>query len=210
MEDALRREFTRQLGTLLANGYPELARTTSDAFTGWVAPLEERLSAVRATTNGSRIPFVIVVRGDVVSAERSLPLVELAGKRGVVRMEPTRPAEFAAIDGLAVPPGAAYLLVDVDTGRNTRNVTPDDALETILAANRTPLTIDEGVALVTHRPEVLEAREAFSILGSRRVDRRVPALWISAGHPRLGWCWSGNPHTWLGSASCATRIGASS
>jgi hypothetical protein len=25
----------------------------------------------------------------------------------------------------------------------------------------------------------------------------------------LGWCWDGNPHTWLGSASCKTRIGCS-
>jgi hypothetical protein len=38
-------------------------------------------------------------------------------------------------------------------------------------------------------------------------DRRVPALWISGGAPKLGWCWAGNPHTWLGSASCATRLG---
>ncbi|MGQ0669203.1 MAG: DUF5701 family protein [Actinomycetota bacterium] len=26
--------------------------------------------------------------------------------------------------------------------------------------------------------------------------------------PRLGWCWAGNPHTWLGSASCGAGVGA--
>jgi hypothetical protein len=35
----------------------------------------------------------------------------------------------------------------------------------------------------------------------------VTAIWISKGAPKLGWCWAGNPHTWLGSASCAKRIG---
>ena len=39
-----------------------------------------------------------------------------------------------------------------------------------------------------------------------RPDQRVPAFWISEGRPKLGWCWDRNPHTWLGTASCATRL----
>ena len=66
---------------------------------------------------------------------------------------------------------------------------------------------EEGVALVTHHPEILRNSNCFSLLGSRRGDRRVTALWISKGKPRLGWCWAGNPHTWLGSASCGSRVG---
>jgi hypothetical protein len=106
------------------------------------------------------------------------------------------------------PSGAVYLLLDVDSGANTLNVTPDDALPRIAAAGRSPLTIDEAVAVVTHYPEVLRTKNCFSILGSRCGDRRVPAMWVSRGHPRLGWCWAGNPHTWLGSASCGGRVGA--
>jgi hypothetical protein len=82
---------------------------------------------------------------------------------------------------------------------------PIDALESIMSKSRSPLTIDEGLALVMQYPEVPENRNAFSILGSRCGDRRVPALWLSKRRPRLGWCWSGNPHTWLGSASCGGR-----
>ena len=26
-------------------------------------------------------------------------------------------------------------------------------------------------------------------------------MWISERAPKLGWCWDGNPHTWLGTAS---------
>ena len=87
-------------------------------------------------------------------------------------------------------------------------MTPNDALETIRSQGRTPLTIDEGIALLTQFPERLRKNHCFSLLGSRSGDRRVPALWISQGRPKLGWCWAGNPHTWLGSASCGARRGA--
>ena len=63
----------------------------------------------------------------------------------------------------------------------------------------------ERIALVTHHPEALAKNACFSLPGSRCGDRRVAALWISKGAPKLGWCWAGNPHTWLGSASCGGR-----
>ena len=204
---ACARELDRQVENLLARGYPELAGLSEDEFVEQLAPLERCLPERGDSENGSRIPFLLAVKSDVVPAERAMPLVEVDGKRGVVRMDPTEPSESAAIDGLDVPSGPAYLVVDVDPGQCTLNVTPDAALEQIVGASRSPLTIDEGVALVTHFPDALTRWNAFSILGSRRGDRRVPALWISSGRPRLGWCWAGNPHTWLGSASCAARIG---
>jgi hypothetical protein len=208
VHDGLRREFDRQLENLLAKGYPELAGSTPDAFVAQVAPLADRLSDLEATGNGSAAPFVIVVRRELVPTGHAMSRVELGPKTGFVGMDPTEPDEYDAIDDLDVPSGPAYLAVDLDAGGDTLNVTPDDALETIRAAGRSPLTIDEGVALLTHHPDVLRTRNAFSILGSRRGDRRVPALWVSDGAPRLGWCWAGNPHTWLGSASCAARLGA--
>ncbi len=75
--------------------------------------------------------------------------------------------------------------------------------------NRSPLTIDEGVAIVTQFPEFLMKNNCFSLLASRHTgNQRVPAIWINANkNPNLGWCWDGNPHTWLGSASCSNRLG---
>src|SRR5215211_1153679 len=113
---------------------------------------------------------------------------------------------FEPLDEVTLPDGAAYLMVDLETGADTRNVTPDAALETINRRGRSPLTVDEGVALLTHHPEAVARNAGFSLLGSRCGDRRVTAMWISKGHPKLGWCWAGNPHTWLGSASCAGRL----
>ena len=92
-------------------------------------------------------------------------------------------------------------------GLDLRNVTPDDALPRILQAGRSPLTLQEGIALVAQRPEAVDRNAGFSLPGSRCGDKRVTAIWISKGAPKLGWCWAGNPHTWLGSASCVERIG---
>jgi hypothetical protein len=108
-----------------------------------------------------------------------------------------------------VPAGAAaYLLVGVDRGEEFCGVRPEDALPVITGRGRTPLTIDEGIAVVTQAPHLLAKNRCFMLSGSRRQDRRVPALWISERAPKLGWCWDGNPHTWLGVASAAGRLAA--
>lgn len=101
-----------------------------------------------------------------------------------------------------------YLLVGIDRGKATINIPPDEALDQVTAAGRSPLTIDEGIAIVTHYPDFLVKNNCFSLAGSRHPgDRRVPAIWINKSkQPNLGWCWAGNPHTWLGTASCARRV----
>ncbi len=116
-------------------------------------------------------------------------------------------ATFTPIAPVSLPARAAYVMSIVDTGRDSRNMTPDDGLERVLARGRSPLTIEEGIALVTQFPEAVATNGGLSLAGSRCGDRRVCALWISKGAPKLGWCWPGNPHTWLGIASCKARAG---
>jgi hypothetical protein len=144
---------------------------------------------------------VVVVKAELVSVEEALARVG-----GFVGMDPTRPADYKPIAELEIPAAASYTLRDVDLGAELFDVPPDDALAQILARGRSPLTIEEGVAILAQFPDVLTEQNAFSLLGSRRGDRRVPALWLSGGRPRLGWCWAGAPHSWLGSASCAERV----
>ena len=71
------------------------------------------------------------------------------------------------------------------------------------------------------QPDVLARGHCFMAIGSRlrkangSLDARTPALWISNGTgrdgpdnrnaPKLGWCWAGNRHTWLGFASASGR-----
>ena len=149
--------------------------------------------------------FDTVVIRDRVPPEDAIAMVELDGRPGFTTMDADDLARFRPIESIELPAGPAYALIDVDPGREFLNVTPDDALPAILDRGRSPLTIDEAIAVVTQHPEVLE-RDRFSILGSRCDDRRVPAIWVSERRPRLGWCYAGAPHTWLGSASCAGRL----
>ena len=122
---------------------------------------------------------------------------------GYVDMRPLRPSDFTA----TVPrPDVDYDLVDVDLGHDLLDVAPAQARLAIEAAGRSPLTLDEGVAIVLAHPGILRAANCFQMLGSSAGDRRVPSLWVtSQGRVRLGWCWEGMPHTWLGAASCARR-----
>ncbi len=160
-----------------------------------------------AASDPAHLPYVLVAGG--LDLDRAMAHVVAKGKPGRVDMTPVGPHDFAPIEG-AEPPAAAYLLLDVDLGARFRNVTPETALIALRAEVRTPLTIDEGVSLLLQVPDALHTRTAYSLLASRRADQRVPALWMSYGAPRLGWCWDRNPHSWLGSASAGSRVAAGS
>lgn len=201
-------ELDRQVETLVAKGYPALAGMSPEAFEALFAPLKETCRTLAVSGDvGDRVAMVVVVKRELVPVEAMMPLTELKGKAGFIDFKPGGLETFGPIEAIALPEGPVYLLLDVDPGTEFLNVTPNDALEAIRAQGRTPLTIEEGIALVTHRPDKLRKNQCFSLSGSRSGDRRVPALWISQGRPKLGWCWAGNPHTWLGSASCAGRSG---
>ena len=79
----------------------------------------------------------------------------------------------------------------------------------------------EGILWVLQQPAALERNRCFMTIGSRlrkangKLDARTPAIWISNGTgrdgrerrnaPKVGWCWWGNRHTWLGFASTTGR-----
>ncbi|MEW2430039.1 DUF5701 family protein [Micromonospora sp. NPDC047644] len=208
-------EFDSQLDRLVHLGYPALGGLTESAFRDLVAPLRAR--AVEGATGlpaptDARVPFLLVITRDLIGVPERVARTTLAGKRkpGVIDRnyaEGDLP-RFDPIKELEVPAGPAYLLFDVDRGEEFRNLAPATAMEGITAQGRLPLSIDEGLAFITLHPAALASNRCFSLVGSRCGDKRVPALWISQGAPKLGWCWYGNPHTWLGSASARPeRIG---
>jgi Family of unknown function (DUF5701) len=130
--------------------------------------------------------------------------------------------EFGPIDSVEIPRRGLYLLTAVERGDEYRGTTPDAALARIQARGRTPLTISEGICWLLQRPEVLIDNHCFMCIGSRKasrakLDARTPAIWISRGTgrdgierknaPKVGWCWAGNHHSWLGCASAVARRG---
>lgn len=202
-------EFDWQIGNLLSKGYPHLAGMNPEEFTRCFQPLKRRLGELVAPGRKPEegyIPFVIVVTSGRIAAEETMPLVEREGKKGMVSLFPGPLENFTPLDSVGIPNAMTYLLVDIDRGKETLNFTPKAALQRINEEKRSPLTIEEGIALLTHYPAFLQKNNGFSLLASRCGDRRVPAVWLSGGRPKLGWCWEGNPHTWLGSASCRDRL----
>ena len=201
-------ELTTQVDRLVELGYPTLSGRSEADFRDVLAPLGPVAEALPSP--GTGVPFVVVVTRALVDPTDTVPLLHLEGSRkpGVVDRNhaPGDLATYHPLDLLAVPPAPAYLLVDVERGEEFCGVRPEEALPVITGRGRTPLTIEEGIALLTHAPHLLEKNRCFMLSGSRRGDRRVPALWISAGAPKLGWCWDGNPHSWLGVASAGSRL----
>jgi hypothetical protein len=208
-------EFDRQLRTLIENGYPKAAGVAPETFADLVGPLRTAAIAHGASVaprEPGLAPFLLVVTREVVPIEESMTLTTLHGRTepGFVdhSFEPGSIERFVPTKEAELPDQRAYLLLDVDRGEEFCGVVPADAMDTIRTRERTLLTMEEGIAFVTLFPDALAKNKCFSLAASRCGDRRVPAIWISTRRPKLGWCWEGNPHTWLGMASAAGRIAA--
>jgi hypothetical protein len=195
-----------QLDVYVAAGYPSLAGLSESQFTALAQPVIDAHSGADA---------LLVVTRDLIDPEARVPLLRLEGSQlpGVLDRNHASDARaglshYAPREGVTVPAGPFYVVVDVDRGDEFRNVAPRDALPVIASRGRTPLTIDEGLSLATVLPEVLVKNHCFMLAGSTRGDKRVPALWIADKAPKLGWCFDGVPHSWLGVASAGSRLPA--
>ena len=193
-------EFDRQVDALALTGLPEALELRDSCFRALLEPLRDLLPA--PASGGSTVPFVVVLPD--LPVRRVLGQVQGVRGTGFTTMDDDDLARFRPLPELEVP-AVPYLLLDVDTGPDTLDVTPADVAPSLAARGRTPLTVAEGLSLLVSDPGVLRARNCFSLLGSRCGDKRVPALWVSERRPRLGWCYQGAPHTWLGTASCGGR-----
>jgi hypothetical protein len=201
--------FDRQLATLCRLGYPALAGVPEAGFLGLLEPLRRVLpGAGRDVPAGSLVPFVVVVTGGLVPLHELPSRLELTGKQGFTTMEADDVARFRPTADVELPQGVAYLATGLSTGPEHLGAPPEAALPRLLADGHSPLTLEEGLALATHHPELLRDANCFSLLASRCGDRRVTAVWLSKGRPRLGWCYAGAPHTWLGSAWLTARTAA--
>jgi hypothetical protein len=178
----------------------------------WLRHAAQRVSSDNA---------LLVVYPDLAPASALAPLLDLDGKRGFVVSDMTDVDDFTAIPSVALPAAPVYVVYDVCRGDAMANWSPDEALPAIHFDGRMPLTLGEGIHWLLQEPRALERGRCFMTIGSRRrkpdgaLDTRVPALWISNGTgrdgaanrnaPKVGWCWAGNRHTWLGFASAAGR-----
>ena len=205
-------EFDRQVQNLLRKKYHKPAGMSEGEFTGLIQPLRFLLGETEIRepdVQEGYLPFVIVIKNGLVTSEEMMRALEFNGKSGKTKLDPLGPQDFTTIESMSIPETQVYLLIDIDRGKESINIRPEDAFKMIQGKHRFPLTIDEGIAIVTQFPEFLIKNNCFSLLASRTgKDQRVPAIWINAKkEANLGWCWDRNPHTWLGSASGKLRRG---
>lgn len=198
---------------------PTQARRLIDLGVGRIAGISDAdlLAAAVDAPDGT----LLVPGSELIAPSALAPLLSRAGKPGFVVVDMTDLDDFAPIAGIDVPAGPFYTIDGVDRGDEMLNWSPDEALPAITGAGRTPLTVGEGIAWLLQQPERLEPNKCFMTIGSRltkpngKLDARTPAIWISGGTgrdgrerknaPKVGWCWAGNRHTWLGFASAAGR-----
>lgn len=201
-----------QIDAYESAGYPALAGLSEAEFATLFEPLRTAAEALHATADAGNghIGFVAVVSDAVISPERRVPLLRLPGsvREGVLDRNhgPDGLEPYVAVEDSGIPQELVYLLVEVDRGDEFRNVAPRYARPAIGGRSRSPLTIAEGLSIATVFPEFLMKNHCFMLAGSSRGDKRVPALWISGRAPKLGWCFDGVPHSWLGVASAAGRF----
>jgi uncharacterized protein DUF5701 len=199
-------DFDRQVGLLIELGYPQLTGLSGNAFSERLEPLRTAITRAPATRpSRERVPFVIAIGRDVVRPSQAMPLTVHNGQSGFVSRDTQDIDEFPTRPEIDLPTHA-WLVLDIDRGRDTLGATPEEARARFATEGRQPLTVEEGIAFLTQYPESLEKNNCYQLPGTQ-LGRRVPGLWISARAPKLGYCWAGNRHTWLGHASCAERIG---
>jgi hypothetical protein len=179
-----------------------------------------RACELRAAAAGSD-GALLAIHHTCLAASKLAPLLEHEGRRGFVVVDMRDVDDFAPIDQAALPDSPVYRVCGIDRGDHLRNWSPNEAYPAITAAGRTPLTVEEGIYWLLQQPEVLQRKYCFMTIGSRlrkpngTLDARTPAIWISngtgrdgshnRGAPKVGWCWAGNRHTWLGFASASGR-----
>ena len=202
--------LTDQVRRLTELGVADLAGITSATLAGYAADLPDTPDAI------------LVVHPTLVPPRALASLLCLDGKPGFVVDDLTDLEQFVPITEVQLPDRPLYVVRGIDRGDDLRNASPTEALAVFRERGRTPLTVGEGISWLLHEPEMLQRNHCFMTIGSRKakgtgLDARTPAIWISggtghdgranAGAPKVGWCWAGNRHTWLGFASAAGRAG---
>jgi hypothetical protein len=201
--------LTDQVDRLVTLGVPALAGMSVEGFRAAI-PTPRHVE-------GS----LLVISPTAVPPSALAPVLQHKEKPGFVVTDMGDVDLFAPIPEVAQPDGFAYVVNAPDRGDDMANWSPDEALPAILGRGRTPLTLAEGIHWLLQAPQVLARNHCFMTIGSRirkpngAWDARTPAIWISNGTgrdgadrrnaPKVGWCWAGNRHTWLGFASAGTR-----
>ena len=156
--DILLELFAKQINTIMESKFhapPGLSE--SDFLNRFILPLKQLLvENVKVTQiDKSRIPILVVIPHTI--APLSYQIERVRESINDIKLEHIiKPEWFENAKGVSTPE-EPYLLLDVETGYAMKNTPPKKCVQSFSDAGRFALTIDEGIALITHFPEVLES-----------------------------------------------------
>ena len=156
--DAEQKLFHEQLSRLIERKFHIIANLSEGDFINhYIMPLKELIIEFHAETDfrKNRVPLLIVVPHNIVPLSYQLDSIReiINGKQLEYII---KPEWFENAKGVSTP-NKPYLLLDVETGYAMKNITPKKCVETFKCEGRFALTIDEGLSLIAHFPQVLES-----------------------------------------------------
>jgi hypothetical protein len=228
--DILREIFSQQINTIIERKFHiPTGLSDNDFIDRHIMPLEQLLVKNDKDTkrDESRIPILVVVPHTIVPL--SYQLERIRESINDMQLEHIIKTEwFENAQGVSTP-DKPYLLLDVETGYAMKNTTPKKCVQSFRDAGRFALTVDEGIALISHFPEVLESHW-IDLPGSVLIHKFVgedvmkrgmlsslppafakatfvPTLnYIYYNYLRLYYIYEVTETPYSGSASCANRL----
>jgi hypothetical protein len=156
----------------------------------------------------TRDPLIPVISNQYLTIYSQLEMINFSGITGDTDLESSRIMN-ALRKGLSQNDGkifdGIYFIVDIDDGANTDKLTCAEADERIRGKNRSPLTVEETIALLLQRTE----RPACNLLavGSRYdQDDKVPVFITEDNKTLLKTCYYNIIHPNSVARSCAARV----
>ena len=222
--------FTKQVTTIIERKFHiPTGLSESDFVNRQIMPLKQLLAKnIKDTTiEESHIPILIVIPNNIVPL--SYQLERTRESINDIQLEHIiKPEWFENAKGVSTP-AKPYLLLDVETGYGMKNTTPKKCVKIFSDEGRFALTVDEGIALIFHFPEVLESHWVdlpgsvliHKFVGEEVMKRGmlsslppafakatfVPTLnYIYYNYLRLYYIYEVTETPYSGSASCANRL----
>jgi len=222
--------FAKQVKTIIERKFHIPSGLSENDFVKrHIIPLKQLLVKNHKYTKieESHIPFLVVVPNAMVPLSYQLERIR-ENINGMQLGHLIKPEWFENAPGLSTP-DKPYLLVDVETGCAMKNTPPKKCVKTFKNEGRFPLTVDEGIALISHFPEVLESHWVdlpgsvliHKFVGQDAIKRGmlsslppafakatfVPTLnYIYYDYFRLYYVYEVTETPYSGSASCASRL----
>jgi hypothetical protein len=228
--DILVELFYQQIKTIIEKKFHvPTGLSESDFINRHIMPLKQLLVENGKHTKSveSRIPILVVVPHTIVPL--SYQLERIRESIDDIQLEHLiKPEWFDNAKGVSTP-DKPYFLVDVETGYAMKNITPKKCVQSFRDEGRFALTVDEGIALISHFPEVLESHW-IDLPGSVLIHKFVgedvmkrgmlsslppafakatfvPTLnYIYYNYLRLYYIYEVTETPYSGSASCANRL----